>query len=107
MHWFGLLSSLLLLSGSSSAFKADDFLVEGLEEIYPQFSHFKGDMHAGMLPIDIDVAPEDKRGELMFWLFQPHKPVAPDTLTIWFNGGPVRNETKYKRTWLTKVSFES
>jgi hypothetical protein len=94
MYRLGLASLvlLLLLSGSSSAaaFEADDFLVKGLEDIYPQYSHFKGDMYAGMLPIDVHVAPEDKRGELMFWLFQPHKPVASDTLTIWFNGGPVR-----------------
>ena len=92
MHWLRLASSvlLLLLGSFSSAFKSDDFLVRGLEDIYPQFSHFQGDMYAGMLPIDVNVAPEDKRGELMFWLFQPHKPVASDTLTIWFNGGPVR-----------------
>ena len=65
---------------------ASDFLVEGLEKVYPLYSQFEGDMYAGLLPID--VTPNKTRGELMFWLFVPDKPVAPDTLTIWFNGGP-------------------
>jgi hypothetical protein len=107
MQWSGfaspvlllLLLLLLLLGTGSSAFEADDFLVRGLEDIYPQFSHFHGDMYAGLLPIDDVnvVAPEDVRGELMFWLFQPHKPVASDTLTIWFNGGPVRSRRIQKK----------
>jgi hypothetical protein len=92
MLWQGL-SSLFLLASSSSAFlNAADYLVTDLDKIVPAYGKFDGKMYAGMLPIDVDVAPEDKRGELMFWLFQPRKPVASDTFTIWFNGGPVRKK---------------
>jgi hypothetical protein len=91
MCWLGL-SSLFLLASSSSAFDAADYLVTNLDKIVPAYGKFDGKMYAGMLPIDVDVAPEDKRGELMFWLFQPRKPVASDTLTIWFSGGPVRRK---------------
>ena len=91
MLWQGL-SSLFLLASSSSAFDAADYLVTDLHKIVPAYGKFDGKMYAGMLSIDVDSAPEDKRGELMFWLFKPHKTVASDTLTIWHNGGPVREK---------------
>ena len=84
----------LLASSSSSAFDAADYLVTDLEKIVPAYGNFDGKMYAGMIPIDVNVAPEDKRGELMFWLFKPHKTVASDTLTIWLNGGPVCEKEK-------------
>ena len=84
--WLLALVSLLLYHTRSLALNAADFLVEGLEEIYPAFGEFDGVMYAGLLPID--VPPNEIRGELMFWLFVPNEPIAPDTLTIWHNGGP-------------------
>ena len=86
MVLLGLAGAIIFLCKAAMAYDPADFFVEGLEDIYPQFSQFDGVMYAGLLPID--VAPNKTRGELMFWLFVPNKPVAPDTLTVWFNGGP-------------------
>jgi carboxypeptidase D len=72
---------------TATAFKASDFLVKGLEKIEPAFAEFDGRMHAGLLPTDRDAKGVDQ-GNLMFWLFEPDEAVAPDTLTIWLNGGP-------------------
>lgn len=73
------------LQGSS--FEASEFLVEGLEEIEPAFSSFNGTMHAGLLPIDVDMDSHDEpRGKLSFWLFTPDE--SKESLTIWLNGGP-------------------
>jgi hypothetical protein len=41
-------------------------------------------MYAGLLPMD----HEERHGEIMFWLFASRVPLARNTLTIWFNGGP-------------------
>jgi carboxypeptidase C (cathepsin A) len=63
-----------------------DFLVQGLDEVIPAFAEFEGEMYAGQLPMD----HEDRSGggKFQFWLFAPHEPLAPKTLTIWLNGGP-------------------
>jgi len=75
---------------STYAFEASDFLVKGLEEIEPNYAKFDGMMYAGLLPIDIIEEPgqenDERRGELMFWLFQANKDL--DSITIWLNGGP-------------------
>jgi carboxypeptidase C (cathepsin A) len=63
---------------------ASDFLVRGLDEVEPAFGLFEGEMYAGLLPMDNG----HRKGEIMFWLFAPDQPVVPDSLTIWFNGGP-------------------
>ena len=75
-----------LVAGSSNI-KAEDFLVEGLEEIEPAFATFEGKMHAGLISIDEDINAQDE-GKLMFWLYEPHHPTVDDSLVIWFNGGP-------------------
>ena len=49
-----------------------------LESVYPEFSTFKGDMHAGLLPavlIDDETSNSEDFSSYMFWLFQPD----PDT----------------------------
>lgn len=75
------------LSHEGHSFEASEFLVEGLEELEPAFASFNGTMHAGLLPIDIDLEDNQKpRGKLSFWLFSPEE--AKDSLTIWLNGGP-------------------
>lgn len=61
-----------------------DYLVQGLEEVEPAYAEFKGKMYAGLIPMDHD----DRKGETMFWLFQPDEQIVPNTLTIWLNGGP-------------------
>ncbi|CAJ1936531.1 unnamed protein product [Cylindrotheca closterium] len=74
---------------STHAYHASDFLVEGLEKIEPNYAKFDGKMYAGLLPIDIEESGkenEEKRGELMFWMFQANKDL--DSITIWLNGGP-------------------
>jgi len=83
MHSFTLsLCSLLLVS--TYAFEASDFLVKGLEEIEPNYAKFDGMMYAGLLPIDIIEEPgqenDERRGELMFWLFQANKDL--DSITM-------------------------
>jgi carboxypeptidase C (cathepsin A) len=61
----------------------NDFLVQGLEEVEPEYAKFQGDMFAGLLPIDNG----NRHGELMFWFFAPDdKP--NDSVTVWLNGGP-------------------
>ena len=45
-----------------------------LESVYPEFSTFKGDMHAGLLPavlIDDETSNSEDFSSYMFWLFQP------------------------------------
>jgi carboxypeptidase C (cathepsin A) len=72
----------------ADAFEKSDFLVTGLGEIEPAYDAFAGDMYAGRLPIDIaPIAEGEKRGELMFWFFQPNH-LNHDSITIWLNGGP-------------------
>ena len=73
---------------------------ELLEESYPAYKSFKGDMHAGLMPaafVDDKDAAEDF-SSYFFWLFQPHgkgnanedavEAFRNDTLLVWFNGGP-------------------
>lgn len=62
----------------------EDYLVEGLENVQPAYSQFNGTMYAGLIPID----HEKRKGEMMFWLFQPDEQLVPDTLAMWLNGGP-------------------
>jgi hypothetical protein len=38
-------------------------------------------MIAGTLPSDHD----DRRGEMMFWLFEPTTQLVPDTMVIWYD----------------------
>ena len=77
------LSIFSLLLASTHAYHASDFLVEGLEKIEPNYAKFDGKMYAGLLPIDIEKSrkeKEEKRGELMFWMFQPNKDL--DSITM-------------------------
>lgn len=72
-----------LLLASTNAYHASDFLVEGLEKIEPNYAKFDGKMYAGLLPIDIEMPrreKEEKRGELMFWMFKPNKDL--DSITM-------------------------
>lgn len=85
MHVFAIpIFYLLLLLVSAHAYHASDFLVTGLEEVEPNYAKFDGKMFAGLLPIDIIEQPgqekDDKRGELMFWLFRPNKDL--DSITM-------------------------
>lgn len=61
------------------------YLVEGLDLVQPAFAEFDGVMYAGLVPFH---SKNDRRGNLMFWLFLPHKPSITDTLVLWLNGGP-------------------
>jgi carboxypeptidase D len=76
-------------SSSSSAFlkTKSDYLVTGLDAVVPAYKEFEGDMYAGMIPIHHDKDAE-RQGEIMFWLFAPHKPLVTDSLVMWLNGGP-------------------
>ena len=74
-----------------------DFLVEGLEDIVPSFATFDGTMYAGQLPMDHADNNRIGGGKLQFWLFAPHRPLAPKTLTIWLNGGPGCTVCLHKR----------
>lgn len=73
-------------SSSSYGSKKDDFVVMGLEEVEPAFGEFEGDMYAGRLPVDRH--GNATRGAYQFWLFAPDHPSVPETLMLWFNGGP-------------------
>jgi carboxypeptidase C (cathepsin A) len=45
-----------------------------LQEVYPAFETFKGDMYAGMIPailIDDGTSNSEDFSSYMFWLFQP------------------------------------
>lgn len=66
---------------------AKDYEVHGLGDIVDAFNDFDGRMYAGQMPTSRDES-EWEESKFMFWLFKPHKPVASDTLTLWFNGGP-------------------
>lgn len=84
-----LLRSLLVLSLcclADSKITSHEFLVEGLAEIDPVFDTFDGEMHAGLVSITPDITEDE--GKLMFWLFEPTRPLVDDSLVIWFNGGP-------------------
>jgi carboxypeptidase C (cathepsin A) len=81
-HW--LLLFLIVPFSGGAQITADDFLVEGLDEIDPVFAKFDGKMHAGLISIDKDINAE--RGKLMFWLFDPEQPAVDDSFLIWFNG---------------------
>jgi carboxypeptidase C (cathepsin A) len=78
---------MMLFSGAAQI-TADDFLVEGLDEIDPVFAQFDGQMHAGLISIDKDINAE--KGKLMFWLFEPDHPAVDDSFLIWFNGERLR-----------------
>ena len=71
-----------------------EFLVEGLEEIEPAYASFEGTMYAGLLPIrEFEKIPQiEKQGEdigyYMFWLYLPDEMESPDSISVWFNGGP-------------------
>jgi len=84
----GILTRALKGEKSDDSSSPSDFLVQGLDEIEPAFAEYPGSMYSGLLPVDHD----DVTGELMFWLFAPHKVAPPlhhkKTLTIWLNGGP-------------------
>ena len=86
--WF-VLWSMTLAASHSQAKKHElptmkDFLVQGLEEVEPEYAKFEGSTYAGRLPINNG----NREGELMFWFFVPDNPVNPDSVTIWLNGGP-------------------
>lgn len=58
--------------------------MHGLDDIVPAYAEFQGKMYAGTLPTD----HADRRGEMMFWLFEPDTQTVPDTFIVWLNGGP-------------------
>ena len=66
---------------------AKDFEVHGLGRVEAAFDEFDGRMFAGQMPTS-RIEAEWEESKFMFWLFKPHNPVASDTLTLWFNGGP-------------------
>jgi len=71
-----------VLSGGATAHDLptkSDLLVQGLEDIYPQFDLFEGTMYAGRLP----VKNGERSGEMMFWLFAPNDPVSKDSIQLW------------------------
>ena len=78
--------SILLLQGLATEALSDrsEYLVEGLEHIEPAFAKFDGSMYAGLIPFDW----KERQGNLMFWLFLPHKPSNEESLVMWLNGGP-------------------
>lgn len=53
-----------------------DYLVEGLENVEPAYAQFKGKMYAGLVPVENG----SRKGNTMFWLFEPNRPIVPDTL---------------------------
>lgn len=55
-----------------------------LEAVQPAYADFNGTMYAGTIPSNHD----DRRGEMMFWLFEPETQAIPDTIVLWLNGGP-------------------
>lgn len=72
---------------------AQDFWVQGLEDVQPAYANFEGKMYAGRLPADNHGDGnhdnhEDRIGDTMFWMFQPTTQAVEDTLVIWLNGGP-------------------
>lgn len=69
----------------------DNYIVKGLELIEPAYESFHGTMYAGLIPtipFETTKKMEDYDGKLMFWLFEPDKPVYDDTVIVWMNGGP-------------------
>mmetsp|Transcript_14997 Transcript_14997/g.36884 ORF Transcript_14997/g.36884 Transcript_14997/m.36884 type:complete len:583 (+) Transcript_14997:269-2017(+) len=62
----------------------EELLVTDLGQIEPLYDEFDGDMYAGMIPSGHD----ERRGEMMFWMFEPKTQLVPDTMVIWLNGGP-------------------
>ena len=62
-----------------------EYLVKGLEDLVPAYKDWDGTQYAGMIPVSQD---DPDRGELMFWLFAPHRPAIPDSMIMWLNGGP-------------------
>ena len=64
----------------------DELRVTTLQDIVPAYKEYEGQMFAGQLPIDHESStpganPDGRRtGNLMFWLFVPDNPTAPDTM---------------------------
>jgi hypothetical protein len=52
--------------------------MSSLETIQPAYAQFSGSMYAGTIPTHHD----DRRGEMMFWLFEPQTQAVPDTIVI-------------------------
>ncbi len=84
---FLLLSTACISQAYSFSLHAEDFRVHGLGKIVEAFDEFDGRMYAGQMPTSRDKSRWEE-SKFMFWLFQPDAPIAPDTLTLWFNGGP-------------------
>jgi carboxypeptidase C (cathepsin A) len=70
-----------------SSLHAEDFRVHGLGKIVEAFDEFDGRMYAGQMPTSRDPTKWEE-SKFMFWLFLSDAAAAPDTLTMWFNGGP-------------------
>lgn len=71
----------------SASLHAEEFRVHGLGKIVEAFDEFDGEMYAGLMPTSRNQSQWEE-SKFMFWLFEPVASVAPDTLTLWFNGGP-------------------
>ena len=69
--------------------KKHDFAVDrkALGEVLEAFNEFDGDMYSGLMPTST-VESEWDDSKFMFWLFESNDSVSPDSLTLWFNGGP-------------------
>lgn len=92
-------------------YKPEDFLVKGLEQVQPAYAEFNGTMYAGMLPV---LEPEDTgndfsdkktKGMMQFWMFEPVTQAVPDTIVIWFNGGPGKSSYPEHRRALFDFCF--
>lgn len=49
-----------------------------LENVQPAYAAFNGSMYAGTIPTNHD----KRRGEMMFWLFEPETQAVPDTIVL-------------------------
>lgn len=82
-----LLSALCISQVVCASLHAEDFRVHGLGKVVEAFDEFEGRMYAGQMPTSRDPTKWEE-SKFMFWLFHPDALAAPDTLTLWFNGGP-------------------
>ena len=78
---------LLLFFGSTDAVLKDEFRVQGLKDVVPDYALFEGESFAGYIP----TTPGFKHtsdSSIFFWLFEPDAPIDDNSVTVWLNGGP-------------------
>ena len=80
-----LLSLFLALSAAAASARSvdlpskEDFIVNNLAQVVPEFGMFEGTMYAGRLP----VKNGNRAGDMMFWLFAPENPARKDSIQMW------------------------